>query len=414
MGGSSDTRPVQEAASNTAAKLRRHAQTSKNRIGPAQRTRTASNTFSNDSRQVPPKGSLLLQHFDTKGSVAVQTADSVEHEDSLWVCSRPPRRRRLPPRCQPQKRCSSGAPSNIDIGWNSKKLQRRIQRTLDQIRDPSRQLLARTPTAVLKQPGGSNPGHRSRQEHPEQELVRGFEYTQSAPAPTSVPQTQTKRSAPKRCRRPRRDERGDLTSGHAVAQPKKSSIFGGQGEFTEKASAVLQGTPPSSLIHIQTAISHHLHITTLRSHDNSSHRTVHHERTTFHCSVTHSFRLKIDVKHEVGQLSVARGLAEHPGPWEIRWNPCRRSTGIQDLAARRHSQTDQRSWRFSSEQPGLVDEVRSEPAYLVLPCGSSSPARPATANNEECQKTAQAKRNAHGVPPLCAVWPSCRRSPDLL
>ena len=44
----------------------------------------ASNTFSNDSRSVPPRGSLLLQHCDTKRSVAAQTADSVEHEDSLW------------------------------------------------------------------------------------------------------------------------------------------------------------------------------------------------------------------------------------------------------------------------------------------------------------------------------------------
>ena len=38
-------------------------------------------------------------------------------------------------------------------------------------------------------------------------------------------------------------------------------------------------------------------------------RTVHHERATFHCSVTHSVWLKTDVvKHESGQLSLARVL----------------------------------------------------------------------------------------------------------
>ena len=62
------------------------------------------------------------------------------------------------------------------------------------------------------------------------------------------------------------------------------------------------------------------------------------------------------------------------------------------------------------EQPGLCDEGRPEPAYLGLPCGTSSSACSATANNEECQKTAPAETTAQGVPPLCAVWPSCRRS----
>ena len=43
------------------------------------------------------------------------------------------------------------APSNIKYWMELQRLQRRIQRTLDQIHDPSRQLPARTPTAILEQ-----------------------------------------------------------------------------------------------------------------------------------------------------------------------------------------------------------------------------------------------------------------------
>ena len=56
-------------------------------------------------------------------------------------------------------------------------------------------------------------------------------------------------------------------------------------------------------------------------------------------------------------------------------------------ATQRHSHTDQRSWRLSCEQPGLRDDGRSLQ-----------------------QKTAPPETNARGVPTLCAVWPSCRRS----
>ena len=188
-----------------------------------------------------------------------------------------------------------------------------------------------------------------------------------------------------------RDGRGDLTNGHAIV------TFGGQGEFTEKASAVLQGTRTTLIPHT------YLHINTFRSHDSSSHRTAHHERATFHCSVTHSLRLKTDVKHEFGQLSLARvllntqgcgrhvgirvGEAQNPGP----------VTHDRDWTVTEHSHSDQRSWRHSAEQPGLRDEGRPEPAYLELPCGTSSPASPATANNEEFQKTGTAETTAQGV-----------------
>ena len=79
-----------------------------------------------------------------------------------------------------------------------------------------------------------------------------------------------------------------------------------------------------------TDTSLHLHSTTFRSHDNSSHRTMHHERVTVHWSVLHSLQLKTDDSHESGQPSSARALlnglshggyggirvgeAENPGP----------------------------------------------------------------------------------------------------
>ena len=58
----------------------------------------ADNMFSNDSRLVLPKGSVLLQRCDSKRSVAFQTADSVEHEDSLWDWLTTPTRRSF---CKP-------------------------------------------------------------------------------------------------------------------------------------------------------------------------------------------------------------------------------------------------------------------------------------------------------------------------
>ena len=61
---------------------------------------------------------------------------------------------------------------------------------------------------------------------------------------------------------------------------------------------------------------------------------------------------------------------------------------------------DHRSWRPNAEHPGLRDEGRPEPAYLGLPAAPAAlPAPPPPT-----------VRNAWRVPPLCVVWPSCRRS----
>ena len=53
--------------------------------------------------------------------------------------------------------------------------------------------------------------------------------------------------------------------------------------------------------------------TSPHSHDSSSRGTVHHERATIHCSVTHSLRFKTDVNHESGELSLAQALLNNQG-----------------------------------------------------------------------------------------------------
>ena len=84
--GSSVERPLQEAASSTAAKTA--SSDDKRPVTPkldlaSPKNEMANDMFSNDSRSVPPNASVLRQHCDTKRSMAVQTADSVEHEDFI-------------------------------------------------------------------------------------------------------------------------------------------------------------------------------------------------------------------------------------------------------------------------------------------------------------------------------------------
>ena len=136
----------EEAASNVAAKSagsddKRPVKQNLDRACP--KNETSSNTFSNDSRPVPPKGSVLLQHCGTKRSVAVQTADSVEHEDSLWDW--------LTTSTTTTAATQTSAPEALQqwcfiqqkYWMELQRLQRRMQRTLDQIRDPSQQLPSR-------------------------------------------------------------------------------------------------------------------------------------------------------------------------------------------------------------------------------------------------------------------------------
>ena len=85
--GSGDARPTQDAASSTAAKSAgsgsvRPDKVECERVSP--KNEMPNNIFADDSRLVLPKGSVLLHRCDTKRSVAVQTVDPVEQEDSLW------------------------------------------------------------------------------------------------------------------------------------------------------------------------------------------------------------------------------------------------------------------------------------------------------------------------------------------
>ena len=156
----------------------------------------ANNVFSNDSRLVHLKGSVLLQRWDTKRSVAVQTVDSVTRTP-CGMGSRPPQRRRRPPRRQHQKRCSRDAPLNTNTRWNS--------------RDST------VAFSGLWTLSCSNCGTESGlSERPQPELQRGLEHIPERPRnhtdllPAVTP--------PRQYAAGLEDERGGLTTGNAVAQ----------------------------------------------------------------------------------------------------------------------------------------------------------------------------------------------------
>ena len=80
--GSGDARPNQDAAESASSGSLRPDKVKWQRASP--KNKMEDNMFSNDSRSVPSKGSVLPQRCTTKRSVADQTVDSVEQEDSLW------------------------------------------------------------------------------------------------------------------------------------------------------------------------------------------------------------------------------------------------------------------------------------------------------------------------------------------
>ena len=128
-------------------------------------------------------------------------------------------------------------------------------------------------------------------------------------APTSVPQTQTKRSAPKRRRRPQRRKRrcdkrpcsGTLEESSASANRVNSQRKRARWNPHHPTPSYTSRLPLPSTF------------TSPHSHDSSSRGTVHHERATIHCSVTHSLRFKTDVNHESGELSLAQALLNNQG-----------------------------------------------------------------------------------------------------
>ena len=85
----------------------------------------------------------------------------------------------------------------------------------------------------------------------------------------------------KATRRPqRRKRRSDKRPCSSTIEELSSSVNRVRSQ-RKRARCYMEPAPPSSLIHIQTAIALHLHINTFRSLDSTSHRTVHHERPLF-------------------------------------------------------------------------------------------------------------------------------------
>ena len=192
---------------------------------------TASNTLSNDSRPVPPKGSVLLQHCGTKRSVAVQAADSVEREDSLWDWLTTSTTTTAATR-QPQKRCSSGAPSNINLGWNSRDFSAAFSGLTRFVTGAGSYRRAR-PTAVLEQ-------LRDRIKATALDMslsTRAATWNGIHPErPMGLPDLPSADEPPRQFRKRRQsarrrsgvaglDERGDLTSGHPEAQSKSRLLL---------------------------------------------------------------------------------------------------------------------------------------------------------------------------------------------
>ena len=124
-------------------------------------------------------------------------------------------------------------------------------------------------------------------------------------APATAQQARAKRSAPRR--RPQASKTKEDKRLCSSTIEESSSSANGATSQRKRVRCCKEPIPSTSIIHIQTAIALHLHfnIYTFHSHGSSSHRTVHHERATFHCSVTRSLRLETDGKFESGQLSSA-------------------------------------------------------------------------------------------------------------
>ena len=248
----------------------------------------------------------------------MQTADSVEHEDSLrdWLTTSTTTTtatQTSAPEALQQWRTTQGK-----YWLELHRLWRRIQRTLDQIRDPILEQLRDRIQAIALDMSALNQSCNVDSNTPR--APQGLPDQRSA---VVLPCRYSKRRHSARRRSGvagLRDERGDLTNGHAASSTieESSSSADRVNSQRKRARCCKEPTPPSSLMHIQTATSLHLHIATFRSHDSSFHSTVHYEWATFHCSVTHSHWLTTDVKHKFGQLSLARVLLNTPRDAGIR------------------------------------------------------------------------------------------------
>ena len=130
----------------------------------------------------------------------------------------------------------------------------------------------------------------------------------------------------------------------------------------------------NSTTHVTINTSFHLHITVSHSNDSTSHRIISHKWGNVSGSVLTSLRHEAILQAAAMSTFVVvlpiASLAEHP---KIRPRTCHTRERLD-----RHSQTDQRSGRLRSQQPGLCDEI--------LPCGNSGPTSPATFSNGKFQE----------------------------
>ena len=143
-------RPRRRARQQRSQQVRTtNAKTSKNRTWPSQRTRRRATRSPTTAVRSLQRGSVLLQRCGTKRAAVANR--SVEHEDSLWEW--------LTTSTTTTAATQTSAPEALQQ-WCSiqqkywmelQRLQRRIQRTLDQIRGPSRQLPSGTPTGILEE-----------------------------------------------------------------------------------------------------------------------------------------------------------------------------------------------------------------------------------------------------------------------
>ena len=225
------------------------------------------------------------------------------------------------------------------------KVQHSIQQTLEQYQDPGREPRGPSPTAMEQMKD------RIRSNSQDEHILNGScgeEMVRSS-------LTRARRSARKKRRRAQRkrvrpvkqacsdtNEETSSSTDEAVSQRKRARFY--------------KESSPCPIIHIRTDTSLHLHVTTFRFHDSSSHGTWHHERAIIHCFVTHSLRLKTDDNHDSSQPPPALALLNNMGSRRVRRSSSGRSEKSGSRFTRqkpggsrtthRQPQTYQRSWRL--------------------------------------------------------------------
>ena len=305
------------------------------------------------------------------------------------------------------------------------RLQHHIQRTLDQIRDPSRQLPSRTPTAVLEQQRdqiqaialdisalNQSCNVDSSTPRASQEPLRPAACRR---APTSVPQTQTKHSVPKRRRR--RKRRPDKRPCSSTIEESSSSADHGERErgatrnphhplpsYMSRLPLPFTSTSTPSVLTTASVIARcstsGLLFTVLPPTTSASKQTsnmnVASSRWPGALSNTQSRGLYAGIR---------AGEAQNPGPathardWTVTEQP--KAT---------HRRINEAGDSVPSSQDSVTRAIQN--CIFRTPLRHQHPVPPPPTMGE-FQKTATSEtttQGAQGVPSLRAVWPRCRPS----